>query len=163
MNSLNTLRLTLLAVFFRIRNIIRWLPVIWKDRDDDEHYIFLILRQKLLHVEKYLRVANFVGNQREADKVHFAVMLLDRIIAQNYHEIAYRQHRMKWGEPQPDFVHKDGMIYLAVTYPNALTEQEQKQAQTEASRCAELERFLEKQDIETLFRHLSKHVQGWWE
>lgn len=37
-----------------IKNLIDWLPVIWKDRHWDDHYIFEVLKQKLLLQRNYL-------------------------------------------------------------------------------------------------------------
>jgi hypothetical protein len=36
-------------------NLIRWFPVIWKDRDYNEEFIYAILHKKLEHIEKFFR------------------------------------------------------------------------------------------------------------
>jgi len=41
-------------IYRSIRNLIRWLPIIWKDRDWDSHYIFEILKFKLQNQAKYI-------------------------------------------------------------------------------------------------------------
>jgi hypothetical protein len=37
-----------------IKNLFRWLPTIWKDRDWDSYYIYEIIRVKLEHQAKYI-------------------------------------------------------------------------------------------------------------
>lgn len=37
-----------------IKNVIRWLPVIWKDRDWDDYYIFEVLKFKLKNQAEYI-------------------------------------------------------------------------------------------------------------
>jgi len=44
--------------FESTRNLIRWLPVIWKDRDWDDHFIFEILKFKLKNQSKYIGEKN---------------------------------------------------------------------------------------------------------
>jgi len=41
-------------VYNSIKNIIRWFPIIWKDRDYDDWYIYTILETKLKHQAKYI-------------------------------------------------------------------------------------------------------------
>ena len=40
--------------FKRIYNLYRWFPIIWKDQDWDDFYIFEILKFKLLQQREYL-------------------------------------------------------------------------------------------------------------
>jgi hypothetical protein len=42
-----------------IKNIIRWFPIIWKDRDWDESYIYTILQTKLKFQSKYIGDRDF--------------------------------------------------------------------------------------------------------
>ena len=42
-------------IWNRIKNIIRWIPVLWNDRDWDYHYTFEILKTKLKFQSTKLR------------------------------------------------------------------------------------------------------------
>jgi hypothetical protein len=78
----------------QIKNVIRWLPTIWKDRDWDDFYIFEILRVKLKYQAKYIGDRDyFVGADREAEKMRLCVKLIELIQdeyyiseSQSYHE-----------------------------------------------------------------------------
>ena len=37
-----------------IKNLVRWFPIIWRDRDWDDHYIFEVLKFKLKNQSKYI-------------------------------------------------------------------------------------------------------------
>ena len=41
-----------------IQNLIHWLPVIWKDRHWDDHYIFEVLKHKIKLQQKYIVNSN---------------------------------------------------------------------------------------------------------
>ena len=41
-----------------IQNLIHWLPVIWKDRHWDDHYIFEVLKHKIKLQQKYIINSN---------------------------------------------------------------------------------------------------------
>jgi hypothetical protein len=45
-----------------VRNIIRWIPVLYKDRDWDDYYITKMLQKKIEHQRKYL-----VGKNRHVE------------------------------------------------------------------------------------------------
>lgn len=77
-----------------VRNLIRWFPIIWKDRDWDHHYIFEILKFKLKNQAEYIGGRdNHMSAKRDAEKMMLCVRLIDKIQeeyylteTQNYHE-----------------------------------------------------------------------------
>ena len=68
-----------------MRNIIRWLPVIWKDKDYDSWYIYTILQTKLKHQAEYI-----AGNHRhtlalrDAQRMMTCVRLIEKIKEESY-------------------------------------------------------------------------------
>jgi hypothetical protein len=134
-----------------IQQLFYWLPIIWKDRDWDYHYIFVILRHKLQALEL---------NEEDVERrnVQLAIYTLNRLIDDNYYELAYRQHEQKWGELQSYI--KNSQLYFY--YPNAKTAQDDKQARKEAKYCVEREIYLPKQDVLQLATIIQKHILHWW-
>ena len=49
----------------RIRNLIRWLPVIWKDRDYDHFYLEHMMYHKLVHMYNFFISEDAVTNWDE--------------------------------------------------------------------------------------------------
>ncbi len=81
--------------FFRnIRNLVRWFPIIWKDRDWDDHFIFEILKFKLKNQAEYIVYHDrHVSAKRDAEIMMLCVRLIERIQDefyaceyQNYHD-----------------------------------------------------------------------------
>lgn len=69
------------AIRLGVRNLRFWLPTIWLDRDWDFGYIFLILRRKLINMERAIQHSSWVDCEKEADNIKECVMLLNRIVA----------------------------------------------------------------------------------
>ncbi len=65
-----------------IRNLCRWLPVIWKDRDDDFYFTYEILKKKLNHILISIEFAN--GNRIQLDKIKLCIKLLELLQSEKY-------------------------------------------------------------------------------
>jgi hypothetical protein len=69
--------------FRRIYNLYRWLPIIWKDQDWDDHYIWEILKFKLKNQSKYIGTKDrHVSAKRDAEIMMLCTRLIDKIQSQ---------------------------------------------------------------------------------
>ena len=144
-----------------IKNLIRWFPVIWNDRQWDSYYFFKIIRRKLEIMEPFYRYdAMVLRREKEADRMKVCIMLLDRIIKDNYHEMAYKKFDKKWGESEMLF-NEDGSLNIA--YENVKTEEDEKNKNKDIKESHNKEEFLINQDIEYLFKILNKRIRFWWD
>lgn len=70
----------------RIRNIIRWLPVLWKDEDWDYSYIYNILKFKIQNVAKYTKkYSQHTNDCRYIEWMNTAIRLIDRLNDEYYY------------------------------------------------------------------------------
>lgn len=68
-----------------IRNVIRWFPIIWKDRDWDTHYIWEIFKFKLHNQAKYIGDKDrHTSAKRDAEKMRLCVKLMDKLQNEYY-------------------------------------------------------------------------------
>ncbi len=71
--------------FKRIYNLYRWLPIIWKDQDWDDHYIWEILKFKLKNQAKYIGHHNrHVSAKRDAEIMMLCIRLIDKVQSEYY-------------------------------------------------------------------------------
>ena len=103
--------------FFRgikpgLRNVIRWFPVIYKDRWWDHSFLYPILKKKLELMEENFRLRGcHVGNEKDAKNMKICVLLLDRLINDAY--IDYNGERgwapeVKWSyEKEEEMINQD--------------------------------------------------------
>lgn len=149
-----------------IKNLIIWLPVIWKDRWWDPWFFYVVLHKKLSLMEKNIRqYGNHVGSEKDADKIKRCIYILNRLIKDEYHEIASKNYYKKWGESEFEFIDTDDPEYseLKITYPFVKTEADEKRQKYELTQLVKKEEDLINQDLEILFELLRKNIRSWWD
>ena len=63
-----------------IKNLWKWFPIIWKDRDYDFDFIFEILKFKLNNIANRLEETNrFVDSAKQASKIKTCIRLIQKI------------------------------------------------------------------------------------
>ena len=67
-----------------IRNLIFWIPIIWHDVDFDYGPLLDMMRASLGKLEPWIRDGYSMGGEKDADKIRVCLLLLDRIIADEY-------------------------------------------------------------------------------
>ena len=138
-------------------NLIKWFPIVWCDRDWDHNYLYEILRFKLNRMEQELH-GSWIGSDKEAKEVKKCVLLLDRLLKDEYHEIAYKNFYKKWGEPDYT-INKN--IFKPV-YPNDPNDENEEEIEIEYKRKMNDSQYLEDQDVEMLFDIMKKRIRRWW-
>ena len=72
----------------RIRNIFRWLPIIWKDEQWDYYHILEILKQKLIFTAEHTRKYGYhVSSKYDADRMMLCVRLIEKVQNEEYVEV----------------------------------------------------------------------------
>jgi hypothetical protein len=87
-----------------IKNLIRWFPTIWKDRDWDDHFIWEILKVKLKNQSNFIgRSGIHVSAKRDAEIMMTCVRLM-KLIQDDFYSHEYSEyHKTKhWFEPTED-------------------------------------------------------------
>ena len=82
----------------QIRNLIRWTPIIWNDRDWDYYFIYEILKQKLKHVEQYTsKQGSHVNADVDAENLRTAIEMIDKV-QNEYHIDKYLSEAKEWDD-----------------------------------------------------------------
>ena len=149
-----------------VESLFLWFKVIWNDRNWDQYFIYVILRHKLILMEKNIRNGHTVGCDKEADNIKICILILDRIINDVYFEMVFDKHAAKWGEPKLEFT--DSEKYpdcktIDVVYKNVKTEKDKEQESKDFKRASNHERYLKQQDLDYLFKIMRKHIESWWD
>lgn len=148
-----------------IKNLIVWFPVIWKDRNFDQHYIFLILHHKLKMTEENVRNGPHTTAEQDAKQIKLCVLLLERLIKDDYLFMVMKDHDIKWGsgkmvtEPIPD---KPNYCSVEFMYENVHTPDDEKNQEKDFNRAIDHEQYLRNQDLDVLFNTMKKYILGWW-
>jgi hypothetical protein len=80
-----------------IKNIIRWLPIIWKDRDWDDSFIFTILQNKLKFQAEYIGKRDIhTLAKRDSEVMMLCVRLIDKIKEEYYTMEYFDYHKTEY-------------------------------------------------------------------
>jgi hypothetical protein len=83
-------------LFERIRHLIHWVPIIWRDRDWDYYFIYEILKHKLISTERYIREKGIhMYNNQDADNILKAIEMIEKVQTE-YHLDKYMSAAPKW-------------------------------------------------------------------
>jgi Fe-S cluster assembly iron-binding protein IscA len=158
--------------FFRnIHNLIRWFPIIWKDRDWDDHFIFEILKFKLKNQAKYIgNKDRHVSAKRDAEKMMLCVRLIEKVQDEYYGTEYFDYHESKLNfidskshpgmyEMEVDYTSEHFNDYFKKyprIYNQVKTEDKHKTAFNIA--CINEERA-----HKLLFKILEQNIRRWWD
>ena len=155
------------SIKYGIENLIIWFLVIWQDRDWDHWFLYKIIYFKLKRMENLQRkYGNCVDNEKLADQIKVAALLLKRLMDDDYLTNVLKPHEKKWGEskfiwtPKPD---DEEYSLLNIKVEKANTEEEIEQESKERLRLYNHARGLKQQDLDMVFKHMRKYIEGWWD
>ena len=81
--------------FTSVGNLIKWFPVIWKDRDWDDHYIFEVFKFKLEKQAKYTKKKGFHTNSDlDAKRMMLCVKLMKKV-QEDFYTMEYMDYEEK--------------------------------------------------------------------
>lgn len=160
--------------FRRMRNVYRWLPTIWNDRDYDDGYITEILIRKLEFTRDFYLSDKPYSSEasRTADEIQEAITRLyqTKDAWEFYEEPAMEQLEQKWGkttfESVPYQYAKDGSV---LTYQmNSKTEkvntpEEKKQYRKEFRELMDGARRQYMKDKVKAYEYIAKNIAKWWD
>jgi len=134
------------------KNLFIWFPIIWQDRNWDYWFLFRIILFKLKLMEKSLEEGQI------SKKLHICILLLQRLIDDDYETKLFDLHEKKWGKAK--FTTQP---VLSVTFEKVITEEDKKQELKELRKLITHAKYLRQQDLEYFCKLFKKHVFTWWD
>jgi hypothetical protein len=166
-----------------IKNLWRWFPVIWKDRDWDDHYIFEILKTKLKNQAEYIGTRNIHTRAKRDSEIMLLCARLTEKVQEEFYSMEYMDYhesRYNWidSEDFPDSkqleieeISENYDEYLAkhklavkrvISDPKhqifKLTEDDYKQRL-----AMNVSHYNHKRARKILFELMERNIEGWWD
>jgi hypothetical protein len=157
-----------------IKNLIRWFPTIWKDRDWDDHFIWEIMMKKITFQADYIGKRDFhTRAKRDAEIMMTCVRLMGKVREEYYH-----MEYMDYHESTYDFVDCDtpGHKELKITevsenfddyfkkyprtYKNILSENPN-ESKSRIAFLMSMENHRKARRI--LFKLMENNLEAWWD
>ena len=158
--------ITMVSNFFRrIKKLIDYAPIIWRDEDWDHAFLLDLLHFKMRRMYIQLKYKDtFVKWGREVTALHICTAILARLRDGTCYDLmCYAKHNQKWGVMKHKF-HKidDKYSRMELYFPNAKTVKEQEQADSEYLECMKREAAMKANDLKEFCRLLEKNLNFWW-
>lgn len=166
------------STFRSIKNLYRWFPIIWKDRDWDDYYIFEILKFKLQNTAHYTESRKwFVGHEHEAARIRLCIKLIERI-QDEYYTMEYMDYEtsiLKFVPRSEDHpgsyeleieITEDKLDEYFAKYPKTYkraTEQIPDDTENRKRIVLRMGHMQHEKAKRLLFNILNKHIESWWE
>lgn len=101
-----------------IKTVIQWLPIIWKDRQGDDYYIFMILRRKLELTANHIEyMDHYVGCEHDVKRIRLIIKLIDKFINEDYELEHFSYIEYDWNIRFPRDIIKDDTLKYMNLYP----------------------------------------------
>lgn len=149
------------SLIYGIKNCIKWFPIVWKDRNWDELYIYMLLQFKLKNMEmNFQKYGMSDDNDEIMQQLKKSSELCDRLINYDYDEDALHPFYQKYPNFEIDMTTElkpDG-LYSAHFNTEDLPDADQKLYY----HCLDVAESMRKQDREALFALMNDKIDGWW-
>jgi hypothetical protein len=91
----------------QVRKVLRWIPILWKDRDWDYYFVYEILKQKLIDTEKYIRKDGVhMFNDTDVDSIQKAIDMIEKVQTEYFLD-KYLSEATEWTTEGIDKAAKD--------------------------------------------------------
>lgn len=151
---------------YGIQNLIAWFPVIWNDRDWDWRYWLQMNHKKLSRMEhKIRRDGCHVRAADDADNIKKAILAIERLLADDYHENAFKHHDEKYGELKMNFGEPDelGCVEALFSRSKVTAESMENYEHKASGRLHKHSDYMQKQDLEYATKIINKYLFHWWD
>jgi hypothetical protein len=170
-------------IYRSVKNLIRWFPVICKDRDWDQYFIWEILKTKLKHQSLYIGKRDFHTRAKyDSERMMWCVRLINKIQEETYSSEYMDYHESKYNwldiEDKPDCKQleikeisnnfNDYFLKHPLEYKRVINNPD-KQIWTvkdinDSNRIAmNISYNRERRAKKILFTLLERHIDFWWE
>lgn len=149
-----------------LANTIRWLPVIWRDRDFDYGFMLDLWATKFQHMADFFNseYAMTVDAKEHAVELQECADLCHKALADTYEDAALATHDEKWGKlevsGEPTTERTRRLIFHRAGILNAYDEKRERKEFIAICRQAHKDK---QADINRLCKTISKRLLYWWD
>ena len=172
-------------IYNGVKNLIKWFPIIWRDRDWDSYYIFRILEHKLKSQAKYIGDRDIhVSAKRDAEIMLTCVRLMERVRDEYYQSEYQDYHQTKYWfegiEDKPgystweselqsenfdDYFKKYPLIYKHVLNGDGVFSIEDRDSEEETKQVIAMNigHINHNRSLKLLFKIMEENIEAWWD
>ena len=158
-----------------IKNIIRWIPTLYHDRDWDDYHIFTILQKKIEHQRKEIIYANrHVQVDRDNRDMTIVLNLIERVKNEYYDSeyLDYEESKISFTpvEENPNLnqlnliVNNENYDNFLKKYPSSVRSVlKEKGKISKRDLCFYVSKYNQERAHNLLFKILKERMRWWWD
>lgn len=155
----------------QVRNIIKWIPVLWNQFDFDYSYALDVFKVKLLEIVDRMESdrATCVGAKDRAKRIRMVVRLMEKVYNDDYGMEYLDQLDKLYGKELMEYVDipfiRDGRQMYSYKQKYQLTETPERIKEIEEMTKLLCKRSHEKQERahKLLWKLVEHNIRGWWD
>ena len=151
---------------YYFKNIIKWSPILWKDRDWDHYFIYEALRFKIQKTSECINLnQRYIGFERDVEIMNTCVRLISKI-QENYYELEYQDYQKTNMYTTPE---ENGCSRLHVDILEDHIEDYYKKYKNDVKRFKgklsglRLGYYRQERAKTILFRLIENNIDKWWD
>ena len=154
-----------------LKNIIKWSPILWKDRDWDHYYIVDALRFKINNTAKYIsKNKRYIGWERDVERMNLVVRLIDKM-QEEYYSCEYQEYYNSVfsfeDTKNPDLKElliiptRNDLSFYFKKYPNTFKLFPNEESDLKAA--LKVSNHLHNKCKRILFKLIEQNIEKWWD
>lgn len=159
------------SFFTSCRNLIKWLPIIWQDRQFDHWYFYTIMEHKLdMMIQYYNKDVHkiglpYVGMESDIRYMKIAKRLIKILKDDDYMMEVYDKHYKKWGDPKFEMKDIEGSEYSQMEFnmENVNTPEEREQERIESEIMYNIYTTKTQKAKKLLWKIFEEKLERWWD
>lgn len=153
----------------QIKNVIKWLPVIWKQYDFDYHYSLEVFKFQLLKQADFMESDKSYGvnSHIDAQKIRMVVRLMEKVYNEDYACEYQDKIKQKYGEDVLDFHlteddNQRRLLYYKYEYDKKYQEQSD-QIRDDYNKLFKQSQYKQERAHKLLWKLIEFYIRGWWD
>lgn len=161
-----------------VKNLWRWFPTIWRDRDWDSDFIWALLEKKLTHQAEYIgRKGIHLNATVDSERMMTCVRLIKRLREDFYHTeyMDYHKSVYYWDEIPDRPTHKqlrveeisenydDYFKKYPLVYKKVVNDLEEDQKKSKTIIAIRMSWENHRRAKRILFKLMEFHIESWWD
>ena len=150
------------SLIYGIKNIIKWFPVIWYDRQWDSYYFHKILRHKLFLMKEFFESNDVVTEDAKetAEYISLIINKIDLVLENDFAVDCYKKLDDEFGNLELS-LNDDSTLNIS---RSGIKTQQQKTLEKEAfMKCIEQEQKEINDSLDYIYGMIRDDVENWWD
>lgn len=149
------------TIWYGIKNLIKWFPIVWKDADWDHAYIMYVLHFKIKNTADYIeKHKRYKGWERDVERMRLCVRLMDAL-EQDIYELEYQDYYNSGIFDEEKF---DRLDEYLVKYPNYVKRLNIiPESGNNISAALLIGHYRHQRATQLLFELINRNIYYWWD